>query len=365
MTHPRVSIIWLNYNSMRISDIMIRSLKSFLNLDYENYELIVVDNASTDGSLNLIKKFLDKNKPSNVKVKLVINDANLGYAGGMNRGWDARDPESKYVVFANNDFIAEPESLPRIIEFMEDIDKIAAANGLLLLPDGKIYSVGGAVDELLNAIPIGNNMSTAECSTINEPHAITYAEGTYYFVKADYVLKYGFAQKPFIDEIFLYWDDILLSLKLWNVGLASYYVPVKAGVHYASLTTKQLGLIDYYAVRARFIAHELVETRNELWKNMYIWKLKLVLPVLRKLGIKRYIDAYKAIFDGLKTGKKLVKKFGRICLKKAPYIKTPLYISVLRAILPTRTIKSINKHAKIISHDALTKPHNIQTNTIR
>ncbi len=119
-------MIWLNYNSMGFIDIALRSLESFLNLDFGDYELIVVDNASTDGSFERIKRFVEERRPSNVRVKVIRNDRNLGYAGGMNIGWDARDPDSKYVAFANNDLITTPESLTKLIEHMEGDEKVGA-----------------------------------------------------------------------------------------------------------------------------------------------------------------------------------------------------------------------------------------------
>ncbi|WP_054855779.1 glycosyltransferase [Vulcanisaeta sp. JCM 16161] len=122
----KASVIWLNYNSMGFIDIALRSLESFLNLDFGDYELIVVDNASTDGSFERIKRFVEERRPSNVRVKVIRNDRNLGYAGGMNIGWDARDPDSKYVAFANNDLITTPESLTKLIEHMEGDEKVGA-----------------------------------------------------------------------------------------------------------------------------------------------------------------------------------------------------------------------------------------------
>lgn len=52
---PPLSIIWVNYNSMDTMDIVLRSLKSVLELEYPDYEVIVVDNASNDGSFERIR----------------------------------------------------------------------------------------------------------------------------------------------------------------------------------------------------------------------------------------------------------------------------------------------------------------------
>jgi len=60
MTWPKVSIIWLNHNSMKILPLVLQSLESIASIDYpsDRYELIVVDNGSTDGSLRRLRSFL-------------------------------------------------------------------------------------------------------------------------------------------------------------------------------------------------------------------------------------------------------------------------------------------------------------------
>ena len=82
----RASLIWLNYNSSGFIDIALRSVESVLDLDFDDYGVIVVDNASGDGSFERIRKFVEGRKPSSVRVKFVRSDANRGYAGGMNLG---------------------------------------------------------------------------------------------------------------------------------------------------------------------------------------------------------------------------------------------------------------------------------------
>ena len=81
---PRVSVIWLNYNSVKFLNLALRSLKSLFDLDYDNYEIIIVDNASTDGSFKAIRDFAERFKSSDVRVRFVRSDRNRGYSGGMN-----------------------------------------------------------------------------------------------------------------------------------------------------------------------------------------------------------------------------------------------------------------------------------------
>jgi len=82
-------------------DIALKSIESVLSLDFDGYEVIIVDNASSDGSFERIRKFVEENKPSNVRVKFVRSDVNRGYVGGMNLGWEAGDPPAKAYVGSN------------------------------------------------------------------------------------------------------------------------------------------------------------------------------------------------------------------------------------------------------------------------
>ena len=236
----KVSVIWLNYNSRGFIDIALRSLESFLSLDFDDYEVIVVDNASTDGNFELIKKYVEEHR-GGVRVEFVRNSVNLGYSGGMNSGWDARDPDSVYVAFVNNDLIATPQSLQRLIECVESEERVGACSGLIYFGDGRtVYSAGGWVDELWAASGICHKAPRDQCTGVDREYYATYSDGAYSIVKVEAVKKAMPHGKPFIDEAFLYLDDYLLGLALWNKGFKVKYYPVEAGYHYHGKTIGKL-----------------------------------------------------------------------------------------------------------------------------
>jgi len=79
MVWARVSIIWLNYNSSKILPIVLKSLESIIDLDYpsDRYELIVIDNGSTDGSFERIREFLEKR--GGLRKKIIRLGKNLWF----------------------------------------------------------------------------------------------------------------------------------------------------------------------------------------------------------------------------------------------------------------------------------------------
>ncbi len=326
----KASVIWLNYNSMNFIDIALRSLESFLDLDFDGYEVIIVDNASTDGSFERIKKFIEEHKPSSVRVRIIRNDENLGYAGGMNVGWDARDPDSKYVAFANNDLIPTPQSLTKLIEYMDGDERVGAVSGLIYYGDGKtIYSAGGWVNEIWFFDGICGKFMANECPGINKEHYVTYPDGAYMVTKVDAVRKAMPNGKPFIDETFLYLDDALLGLILWNKGCKIKYIPVTTGIHYAGKTTgitkvyrPSMGF--YYISRGFAIFSKIIQTRYSHIRNLIISELLLASAALCKIADGRfcfYIYGYK---DAELLADLIIYRIGFLTLYNAPYIKTDL-----------------------------------------
>ena len=343
----KASVVWLNYNSMRFIDIALRSLESFLNLDFNGYELIIIDNASSDGSFEVIKKYVDEHR-RNVKVRVIRNDKNLGYAGGMNVGWEARDSDTKYVAFANNDLIATPESLTKLIEYMDGDEKIGAVSGLIYFGDGKtIYSAGGWGDELWYFDGICYGFKTDECSGIGREHYVTYADGAYMVVRTEVVRKVMPGGKPFIDETFLYLDDVLLGLVMWNRGYRVKYVPADTGFHFANMSTRG-SLVSRYVIRSFTALSTIVRTR-------YSNSVKYLLMIRRGFGNKvlcllkkgDFCLRYHGYSDGLKLGNYLRSILGTLDLYNAPYVKVNLNDAIKEALM-------IRGHVRV-THNTLIK----------
>ena len=347
----RASLIWLNYNSSGFIDIALRSIESALRLDFDDYEVVIVDNASSDGSFERIRKLVEEKKPSSVRVKFVRSDVNKGYAGGMNLGWEARDLGAKYIAFLNNDLILEPNSLRELIDYMKGDDKIAATSGLTYLGDGRrIFSAGGYISDHWYFNSICWNSFEHECPGINKPHYVTYASGEYMVVKNE-IIKVCPDGKPFIDETFLYLDDNLLGVILWNRGYKVAYVPVKSGIHYAHSTTGSSKAKLYYSFRATTIGINVIKTKLTYIKQLYIARRLIgyrLLSIINKQRREDYSIILKAVRDGLELSSIIKERVGILDLEKTPHV----HVNTIDALLELPQIKKIGR----VNHEMLKQP---------
>jgi hypothetical protein len=102
-----VSIIIPHYNGEKLLYNCINSI--YQNIDIDNFEIIVVDNASTDNSIKNIQNLFSD-------VIVVSNKKNIGYSGGCNIG--AQHAKGKYLIFLNNDTEHSDRWIEKLVDFL-------------------------------------------------------------------------------------------------------------------------------------------------------------------------------------------------------------------------------------------------------
>jgi len=133
MKFPLASVIIPNWNGKHFLN---DCLSSLLKQDYPKLEIILVDNNSSDGSVEYVRK----NFPS---VRIVENDKNLSVSGGTNSG--IRIAKGEYLIALNNDMTFRKDCVSELVKAAESDEKIGVVGGMWLSPKepNRIYLVGG------------------------------------------------------------------------------------------------------------------------------------------------------------------------------------------------------------------------------
>jgi len=207
-----VSVIIVNYNSRPY---IRKCIDSVLRSEYPYFEVIVVDNASTDGSFELVKKIFAGNK----QLKFLPLDHNVGYAEGCNQGLKASNPLSEFLIFLNVDTQVDPKWIENLVLAAERNNSVGIVQCRLmqLCDSTKVDSSGGLVDTLGFAY---RDLTSCEKSKsyIKE---VFYADGAAFLIKRKVVEVLAIDGSLFDPCFFLYNEDVDLS---WRAHLMGYKV---------------------------------------------------------------------------------------------------------------------------------------------
>lgn len=217
---PLVSIIILNYNG---KDFLEACLESVFQTDYPKFEVILVDNASTDNSLELIKHLFRKE----TRLKVVENSENLGFAEGNNVGLCYAN--GKYIVLLNIDTVTESSWLKELVSTMERDSTIGAAQSKLLKLDDKeiIDSAGDIVDYYGTSAMIGGSWRERDTGQYDSLREIFSARGAAIILRKKIVDKIGL----FDPDFFLSYEDVDLGWRIRLHGYKIVFVPNSVVYH--------------------------------------------------------------------------------------------------------------------------------------
>jgi hypothetical protein len=242
--YPFISIIVVNYNGQKWLELCIPSL---LKTKYPCFEIIIVDNASSDNSVSYIhEKF-----PS---VIVLANVKNLGYSNAVNSALSTC--RGKFIAVLNNDIEVEPDWLEKLVNTLDQDDKIGiVAPKKRLMFDRQYLDGAGGVQNIF-----GYGWDRGQCELdngrYNSTAEILHPPGAAFLMRRDLIEMYGFVLNP---DFFYMFDDGDLGLRSWISGYKVIYVPDSVIYHvrgpsignYSYRTTKFMDthvLASYYEV---------------------------------------------------------------------------------------------------------------------
>ena len=254
-SQPLVSIIILNYNA---GDFLMECISSVLKTEYSNFEVIVIDNASKDGS---IKKCKEQFK----NVSIIENKNNLGYCEGNNVG--IREARGSFVVILNPDTIVKPDWIDELLKAFKKYGDGLYQPKILSIENDNILGNAGSYIQLFGfgyAKGYGERDSE-QYDTENSP---VYASGTCLFSKKSTFEKLGMFD-PFL---FAYHDDLDLGWRANLEGINSWYVP-------KSIVYHKLGGYSFGWSRSKFFLLE----RNRIYCLLTHYSHKTFIKMLPAL----------------------------------------------------------------------------------
>ena len=238
-----VSIIIPHYNG---EDLLYNCIDSiYKNISIKDFELIVVDNASTDDSINRIKSNFQN-------VKIISSNSNLGYSGGCNLG--ATHANGKYLLFLNNDTEHSSEWIEKLVHFLDSNSNIAAVQPKILnIYNKKLFDyaggTGGFIDKFCFPFVQGRIFDTLEedHGQYNNPSKIFWASGAALMIRSNI-----FKELEGFDKIyFSYMEEIDFCWRVQSLGYEVWSFPSSYIYHHGPYKNFRKNSINSYYLNHR------------------------------------------------------------------------------------------------------------------
>jgi len=234
MKPPLFSILIVTWNNE--NDVG-ECIQSFLNSTYTNFNITVIDSASSDKTLEIVKEKFPM-------VKILPMPENKYYTGALNFGigYIQETFAPKYILYLNADTVAEPDMLEELLNVAEDFGMGNANNLLAVGPKvkffeqrNKIYSLGIDYDGFLNACQIGHG--EIDKGQFDKSTTVFGIEGTCVLLVARNLKKFG--PKPFWEKLKMYSEDVEFFIRARKFGLVAITAPKAVIYHKVMASTKQ------------------------------------------------------------------------------------------------------------------------------
>lgn len=221
-------------------EILYNCIKSLHQSHYQDFNVYVVDNGSTDDSI----EYIVEQYPETIVLK---SDKNLGYAGGCNYGY--RNSKEPYVWFLNNDTEQEPDCLERLMSFFKSHKEVGAIQPKLISFYDKEkfdYSgaCGGEIDYLGYPFARGRLFDYIEDdkNQYDDSQYIFWASGTAMLTKRSILDKVG----CFDERFFAHMEEIDLCWRMHRHGYKAAVVPSAQLYHYSGFTLSAMNELKMY-----------------------------------------------------------------------------------------------------------------------
>ncbi len=262
-TQPEVTVVVVSFNTR---DLVLKCLESFQRFETgPSHEIIVVDNASSDGTAQAV----EKNFP---QVRIIRNMQNTGFARGANQG--AAAGAGKWVLFFNPDAYLKESLLGPLLRCAESDFRIAAVGSRVEFPDGRHQPTAGVFPGLLldfsdlflgpvNFLPRFMRPNCILNRDFPKVRQVDWLSGSCLMVKREIFEKDG----GFDEQFFLGEEDIDLGFRLKKDGWKVMYCPDAVMVHAGGQSRRKNSRSFFYLLQGRYPFYK--KNRGVLYSGLY------------------------------------------------------------------------------------------------
>ncbi len=237
-----VSVIIVSFNTKELT---IKSVRSVLGEGSDlSKEIIVVDNASDDGSLEALSRMKDEYKKSKIGIKIIKNRKNLGFAKANNQG--IKVAKGEYIFLLNSDALLKKGSLSKLVSFAKERPDAGAVGPRLLNPDGTTQASAFRFPGIFRAIRqywLGEKGLLDKYIPETKNQEATKVESL--VMAAFLITPKALKEVGLLNErYFMYFEDLDYCKRIRKKGLSVYYLPTAEVIHYHGASGKRLSNQD-------------------------------------------------------------------------------------------------------------------------
>lgn len=229
-----LSIIIVNWNGKELTENCVESifLENRRRIENKEFEIIIIDNGSTDGSIEYLKSY---SRP----IKLICNKKNAGYAPACNQGMKAAS--GKYVLLLGNDTIILDKALESCIKFLDENGDCGAAGCRLVNPDGSVQNNCKKFPNFTNgfftylSLDKLNHDYDMDWFKYDETREVEQISTTFLMIRKSLLEKIGY----FDESYKILYNDVDLCMKIWQTGSKIYFLSTAEIIHLGSQSTKK------------------------------------------------------------------------------------------------------------------------------
>ena len=265
----KLSVIILNYNTAGLLKTCLSAVLESNGFEGKELEIVVVDNNSSDNSVEMVRKEYPD-------IKLIRNKKNLGFSAGNNIG--IKNSSGKFLTLLNSDTLVEPDSLISVLKAMENDRSIGAATCLLQMADGKIDPAShrgfptpwNSLSYFLGFEKLFPNSRFfggyhQSWKNLKVPHEVDCISAAFMMVSGEVIDKVGLLDERF----FMYGEDIDWCLRIKEAGFKIFFYPGVKTLHLKRQSGRENRADQSIRKNAK---RQFIETMAQFYSKHYLSK---------------------------------------------------------------------------------------------